>query len=517
MSKGITEKILRNTSFAILARIIHVAVYLIIIPIIINNVGNTRYGIWVALFAFVDYFGLLNLGFGAAAVRYTADYYAQNNIFGIGQIVTTATIFHLLILPVIVIPVFFADTIVKFFHIGPDNLNEAIFVLKAVLLIFAFTQATSAFRAILIGLQRMDIQNLCEIVNTFLYGVGVIIVLGNGLGLKGLIVLIGGLRLVLVASYVLWVFTLVPGIKEGLRHFSGRIFKEFFNYGIKLQITSIVGLFNFQLDKILIGHFLRLELVTFYELGSKIAMFVRNMPSVLLVPLIPASAELAATGDQKRLAAMHLTGTRYIVLMAAPIAFFLGIMAPTVMMVWMGTNGYAHAILALRILCVGYFFNIATGVVTSMIRGIGILHYEMYSSLFIALTNLTLSLVLIIKIGFTGALIGTATSMTVGNMIYLYRFSRYMESAFIGFLKDIFMKPVFVALTAGVFIWSSQYLVFRNLESICLSRLNMALYLILAGVFFTLTYSGVLLLIGFIRRSDLRVFGQIAKSIRVAC
>lgn len=514
MPESVSQKILRNTTFNLLARIIRTLVYLVIIPVIIYNVGETRYGIWVALFAFVDYFSLLDLGFGAASVKYTADHYARNNIFGIGLTISTAMLFYLLILPLIVIPIFFADSILKFFNVDPNNLNEAIFVLRGVILIFAFTQITSVFRNILIGLQRIDIQNLCEIVNTFLYGVGVILVLKSGLGLKGLILLIGGLRLLLVATYTLCVFKIVPGIKEGLRHFSGKMFKDFFNYGIKLQITSIVGLFNFQLDKILIGHFLRLELVTFYELGSKIAMFIRQMPSVLLVPLIPASAELAARGDQKRLETMHLSGAKYITLMAAPIAFFLGTMAPTVMMVWMGTNDYPYAILTIRILCIGYFFNIMTGVVTSMIRGIGIVHYEMYISLFIALTNLTLSLVLIIKIGFIGALIGTTVSMTVGNVLYLYRFNQYMETAFITFLKDTFIKPVTIALLAGAIIWPSQYLIFNNFISISISRVNMAIYLVLAGIFFTVIYSGGLFLIGFIRRSDFYIFGQIIRSIR---
>lgn len=516
MPESIPKKILRNTAFNILARIIRTVVYLVIIPVIIYNVGETRYGIWVILFALVDYFALLDLGFGAATVKYTADHYALNNIFGIGQTVITALIFYLLIFSLIIIPIFFADNILKFFHVPPENLNEAIFVLRGVLLIFAFTQITNVFRNILIGLQRMDIQNLCEIVNTFLYALGVILVLKKGLGLKGLILLIGGLRLLSVATHTLCVFKIIPGIKEGLRHFSGKLFKDFFKYGIKLQITTVVGLFNFHLDKILISHFLRLKLVTFYELGSKIAMFIRQMPSVLLVPLIPASAELAATGDKKGLETMHLSGAKYITLIAAPVAFFLGTMAPTVMIVWMGTNDYPYAVLALRILCVGYFFNIITGVITSIGRGIGILHYEMYASLFIALTNLTLSLILIIKIGFIGALIGTAVSMTVGNILYLYRFNQYMETAFITFLKDTFIKPVSVALAAGAIIWSSQYLIFNNLLSISISRINMAIYLILTGIFFMLIYTGSLFLIGFIRRSDLQIFGQIVKSIRAA-
>jgi len=515
MPEDISQKILRNTSFNILARIVRTGVYLVIIPVIIYHVGETRYGIWVILFAFVDYFSLLDLGFGAATIKYTADNYTRNDISRIGQTLITALLFYLLLLPIIIIPIFLAERIIWFFNVSPENFKEAVFVLRGVLLIFAFTQITGVFRNILIGIQRIDIQNLCEIVNTFMYGVGVILVLRHGLGLKGLVLLIGGLRFILVAAHTLCVFKLVPGIRGGLRHSSGKMFKEFFKYGIKLQITTISGLFNFQLDKLLIGHFLRLELVTFYQLGSKIALFIREVPSVFLSPLIPASAELSAVCDHARLEAMHLRGSKYITLLAAPIAVFLGTMAPTVMLIWMGTNDYPHAILAIRILAIGYFFNIITGVTTSMVRGIGILGYEMYASLFIALTNLVLSLVLIIKIGFVGALIGTAVAMSVGNMFYIYRFSQYMETAFVSFLKDTFIKPVSIALLAGALIWPTQYLILNNLIPISTNRINMAIYVIISGIFFLLIYIGGLFVTGFIKKSDLQIFGQIVKSVRV--
>lgn len=514
MQKSISQKILRNTTFNILARIVHTAAYIVVIPVIIYNVGETRYGIWVTFFAVVDYFSLLDLGFGAATVKYTADYYARNEIFCIGQIVITVFLFNLLFFPLMIIPIFYADNIVNFFHVAPENFNEAIFVLRGVLLIFAFTQMTSVFRNILIGLQRMDIQNLCEMINTLLYAAGVIFVFIIGLGLKELILLIGGLRLFLVVTHILCVLKIFPGIKKGLKHFSARMFKEFFSYGIKLQITSVAGLFNFQLDKLLIGHFLRINLVTFYELGSKIATFIRQVPSVLLIPLIPASAELAVKGDRKRLEDMHLRGAKYLTLTAAPIAVFLIAMAPTIMLVWIGIDDYSYTILALRILSIGYFFNIVAGAVTSIVRGIGIMHYEMYTSLFIALTNLTLSFVLIIKIGFVGALIGTTVSMTVGDICYLYKFNKYMKIPFAHFLKVAFIMPVFAALFAGAIAWLSQYSIYNDIISIPINRMNMAVYLVLTCVFFTLIYSGGLFLSGFIKQSDMEIFQKLIRSFK---
>jgi len=516
MAKSVSQKILRNTTFNVLAKIIRIPVYLLIIPFIVTHVGTTRYGIWVTLFAFVDYFSLLDLGFGAATIKYTADYYARKDNFSIGQIVLTAILFNSLIIPLIILLILFAGNILNFFHVESKHLNESIFVLKGVLIIFAFNQVTAVFRNLLIGLQRIDIQNICEVINTFLYAVGVILVLKNDFGLKGLILLVGLLRFLLVLSQCLCVFKIVPEIKAGVRHFNRKMFKDFFRYGIKLQCTSFAGLFNFQLDKLLIGHFLKLELVAFYELGSKIALFIRMLPSFLSAPLIPASAELVATGDRKGLEAIHLRGTKYITLMAAPIASFLVVMAPVIMSIWLGTNEFYYASLALRILSIGYFFNIITSVITSMGRGIGVLNYEIYAAAFIAVANLVLSFMLIITIGFIGALIGTSIAMTVGNIIYLYRFNRYMRLTFIDFIKATFVKPVFSAAIAGLIIYFSQNLIFNNYLYFSMNRLNMIIYLSLMGSIFAIIYGVGLLLTGSIKRTDFAVFGQIIASFRMA-
>ena len=516
MTVSVRQKILRNTTFNAIAKLFRIPVYLLMIPYIVNHVGATRYGIWIAVFAFVDYFSLLDLGFGAAAIKYTAGYNARKDIFSIGQIVLTAVLFNSLIIPIVITLILFSGTILNFFNIEPEYLSETFFVFNGVLIIFAFNQITSVFRNVLIGLQRIDIQNLCDVANTLLYAIGVILVLSNGFGLKGLLLLVGALRCLLVFSQVLFVFRVVPGIKSGLRHFNAMMFKDFFRYGIKLQFTSIAGLINFQLDKLLIGYFLRLDFVTFYELGSKIAMVIRMLPSFLLAPLIPASAELATKGDDQRLETLHMRGTKYIAFIAAPLASFLIVMAPVIMSAWLGTNDNYYACLSLRILSIGYFFNIITSVITSIGRGIGVLDYEMYATALIASANLILSVTLIITIGFAGALIGTSISMIFGNIIYLYRFNNYLGISFSKFLKYAFFKPVFSSVVAGAILHTSQNFLFDSLLSFPANRMTMIVYLGLTGVIFFIIYSIGLLVTGSIKSNDYKVLGQVIASIRPA-
>jgi len=516
MEYSVSQKIFRNTTWNILAKILRILTFLFLIPFMIHHVGTVRYGIWITLFAFVEYFTFLDLGFGAAAIKYTADYYAQKDPLNIGRIVSATVLFHSLIIPPVVCLLFLTGHVLRFFHVSPQYFAESLFVLKAVLVIFAFNHVTSVFRNILIGLQRMDIQNTCEIIHTLLYAIGTVVVLKTGFGLKGLILLVGGLRLFLSISQGLLVFKLVPEIKAGLKRLDSKIFKDFFRYGIKLQFTSFAGFFNLYLDKILIGHFLRIELVTFYELGAKIAMLIQILPSFFSAPLIPASAELAATNDKKRLVAIHLKGSRYITLIAAPVSSFMIVMAPVIMAVWMGSMEYLNANLALRILSVGYFFGIITLVVRAMGRGIGILQYEMYAAGFMAVANLVLSITLILTIGFTGALMGTSLAMTVGNILLLYRFNRYMGVPFLEFMKRSIGKPIMCAAVAGTVTFWLQGFLSNSYLLLSPVRLNLVITLMITGTVFSGIYGIGLVLTSAVGRSDLKMMARLITSIRSA-
>ena len=516
MENNVSQKIFRNTTWNVLARIFRILIFLFLIPFIIHHIGTVRYGIWITLFAFVEYFTFLDLGFGAAAIKYTADYDAQKDPLNIGRIVSATVLFHSLIILPVACLLFLTGPVLRFFHIAPQYFAESLFVLKAVLVIFAFNHVTSVFRNVLIGFQRMDLQNLCEIIHTLFYAVGTVVVLNTGFGLKGLILLVGGLRLFLSISQGLLVFKLVPEIKAGLFQLDSKIFKDFFLYGIKLQFTSFAGVFNLYLDKILIGHFLRIELVTFYELGAKIAMLIQILPSSFSAPLIPASAELAATNDKKHLVAIHLKGSRYITLIAAPVSSFMITMAPVIMTAWMGSMEYLNANLALRILSVGYFFSIITLVVRALGRGIGILHHEMHAMGFIAVANLVLSITLILSIGFSGALMGTSLAMTVGNIMLLYRFNRHMGVPFLEFIKQSIGKPIICATVAGLAIcWlpgflSNSYLLLPP------DRLRLLITLVIAGAVFSGIYGMGLVLTSAVGRSDLKMMARLITSIRPA-
>ena len=514
MASAIAHKILRNTAWNFFSRLIHIPISICLIPFIIDQVGVEWYGVWVTLFALVDYFSLLDLGIGAATIKYVADYYALQNLRKIGHVVLNTCVFNLIFLPPLVAGRIFADEILAFFKIAPQNLAEAKFIFDWVLLNFALSQFSSVFRNTLIGLQRIHVSNFCEIVYSLAYAAATWIVLGSGSGLEGLVVTLFCLRFGLAFAQMLCLLKAVPECVRGLGTIDVDMGKAFIRYGFKLQLTSLAGLLNFQLDKLLIGHFLRMEFVSFYELGSKIAVMIRMVPSVLMSPLIPASAELSVLNNAARLEELYLRSTRYITLISAPMAAFLVAMGPAVMKLWLGDQAQAPAVAALQLLSIGYFFNIITGAVSSIGRGIGVLKYEMQTSALLTALNLVLSVIMIVQMGFIGALIGTGAAMTIGNLFYLVRFNEFMRAPFSRLLSQVLVKPVGAAVLAGCFVYGLQVLLSDIISFPALNRIELGAYLGGAGITFMCIFSAAIFMMKFLTRADVELMGHLWAAVR---
>lgn len=448
-ASSLSSRIMRNTAWTLVARLLFLPVSICLIPFIISKVGITHYGIWVTLFAVVDYFSLFDFGNGAATIRHVAQYHAAGEPRGIGQTITISILFNLVFIPPLFMAVSFSEEIISLFQIEAADQVEAVFIFRWVIYNFAVSQVSNVFRSTMIGQQRIHIVNYFDIAYVAIYAGGTVCLLNQGAGLGGLILMLFFLRSGLFVLQIGYLLITSPEILSGFGRVDGDLRKRFFVYGMKLQFLSIAGLVNSQLDKLLIGHFLRIEFVGFYEIGQKLSGFVRYLPSVLLAPLIPASTELHVKNDRQRLKALCLEGTRYMVLLAAPVSVFLAWLSPAVIELWLQENAHTYAALSLRILAIAFYFNVAAGAISSVGRGTGALQYELQAGAFSTVLNVGLSIVLILYFGFPGALAGTAAAMILMNSLWLHRFGNHMGAGVAAKLWSIVLKPLGCGVFAG--------------------------------------------------------------------
>ncbi len=207
------------------------------------------------------------------------------------------------------------------------------------------------------------------------------------------------------------------------------------------------------------------------------------MPAIL-----PASSELSALDDKTNLQKLYFRGSKYLCLLAFPIVFFVISNASSLIVFWLGNTGFQQSVLALQILSIGYTFVLLVSMGRLIARGMGIPKYEMRSSVFMAVTNISLSVILIIKLGFIGALLGTTISGFLGSVYFIYSFHRYTKESLLLMIRKIYLNPFIFC----VFSTAASLSINLILKEILLmgpsSRIEALYYLLINGIVFLGVY-----------------------------
>ncbi len=506
MSEATSKKIIRNTIFTSAGRLWGYLLSFLLTPYIIHKIGIERFGIWAIANSAIHFFLFLDLGIGSSFVKYIAGYNTNKNYKKINEVINTGLVFSLFfcfcIFLIAMLLKGFVMTLLKF----PSELyGDVLFAFSGVLVVFIINYLFTVFKSTLYGLQRMDIVNIIYVIISIPGTVGLVLFLSLGFGLKGLIYNSIIVALLTVISYAVCAYRLLPQMIIHPKFFSSRMFKRLWNFGFKVQIAGFSEFINRQLDKMLLGYFLNMKIVGFYELGFKVAVTTSSLPSTLLRAIEPASSELDTAGDKRALNNLYTRGTKYLVLIAFPLALFVIMNASAIMHLWMGKSGYEKSALAIQVLTVGYSFFLINGVGRLMARGIGVPQFEMTSALIILGLNISLSVTLIFLFGFVGALIGTSVSAVIGSVFFMNRFHKHIKRTITSFFKDVYLKPIFACIIAALMLLSSGFL-FINYLFQPSTRVGYFIFLSLNGIIFSGTYLFCIIFFKYLDEYDMNVF-----------
>jgi O-antigen/teichoic acid export membrane protein len=456
----ISEKIIKNTLYNTIGKFWGILVVLFLTPYMVNRLGVEGYGIWALITSLVGYIGFLDLGVGGSYARYMSKYYTQKDYTKINQVINTGFLFCLgLAFILIPLALFFTKPLLIFLKLNPSAYPEIGFVFFWGVVIFSLSNATFVFGSVQTGLQRMELTNIVSVILTFPYALGVILFLELGYGLKGLMILVGIMWILQTLVNFFIAQKILPGFSFNPFLFKRKMFAELLRFGIKLQISRLSHLVSFQVDKLLITYFLSVGMVTFYDLGAKVTDTIRKLPLLLVSALVPASAEIFAKGDKEGLSRLYFRGSKYLFAVSAPLFLFILVCSDLIVNVWVGPK-YQLASSVIRILSIGYFFNLITGVASSLALGVGKPEFEMKYGILMSILNFSLSLILIIKFGFYGVLVGTAFSLTVGSLYFFHLFHGYTKEP----LKNLWSwikKPL-----GGAFLLSVMFYIFNQLTNV---------------------------------------------------
>jgi len=453
MEERLSDKIVRNTIYNVVGRFWRIIISLFLAPYIISYIGIERYGVWAIVGVLTGYFGLLDFGISTSFVKHISEYYAKKDYQKINQVVNTGFIFYSIFAALIITSgVLAINPLLHFFNIPLELHNEAQFVFLLGIIIFGISNAIASFDAVQIGLQRMDISNKIAIAVSGLQITGTIIFLKMGYGLPGLMVNNMIIMVINSAISITISFKILPELKFHHALFTKEMFKKLLSFGYKWQIVRASILFMVQADKLFIAYFLSIGLVSFYHLAAVIAETGTLIPLLLVSALLPAFSEIDAKGERSKLIEGYTKVTKYLGLIASPLFILIIISAPQIITAWMG-KGYEKSVLVIQVLGVGWLCSVLGGVRSVVLQAIGKPGIETRVGLVAVILNIPLSIVFIIKFGFTGVAFGTSIALFCSVLYGFRKLHQELQIPLGVFIKATFLKPLILCLCIGLPLW----------------------------------------------------------------
>jgi O-antigen/teichoic acid export membrane protein len=372
--------------------------------------------------------------------------------------------------------------ILELVGVSAGIMDDARFVFRVGMTALVLANVASPLTSILPGIQRMHINAYVSMAAQTISIIGTIVALRGGFGVKGLI--LNNLVVVIFTAVVLTMlaFRELPYLRLHLKFFRRERVRQLIRYGLNLQVGRLGDLVVFQTDRLFNLRFFGNVAAAFYDVGARLNSAARSLILLLISALVPAVAEMDAQHDRDRLLVLYLRGSQYIAVAATFVFVFVGTFAPLVMGAWMGAE-YASSAVIVRILAVGYYVNIVTGVASAMAAGLGRTDFSRRFGIFVSILNIVAALTGAALLGSVGIAIGTSLSLVLGAFYFLRLFHRHIQMS-LRKVAAVFVKPVAIGAGAALVAEAARYV----LPLASATRLEQALFvcvlfLIYAAVF----------------------------------
>lgn len=388
---------------------------------LVKMLGDTEYGLYQMVAAFVSYLVLLEFGTGTAMTRNICRCRAENMDMETIQR-NISTIWSISVLLAFLIT---AAAVVFYSEIGNiyRNLSDSqvtyaqrIMAFQAVYLILSFLSST--LNGIVLGFEE--------------YSIGSVISIVKLLSRTGLLIcIISKYRYAIAIAIVDMVVSLAVGcyltvfcmrnfqISFSMRMFDWKVFRETLPLCVAMFIQVLVNQANSSVDQFVIGIKLTPEAVAYYSIGL---FFYSAFSSLTTVPITMYGpqiiSDITRRVDEDVLMAHLITPSRLITLIGTTVLCGFVVAGRQFIALFYG-NDYIVAWYVAIIIMVPMMINMSSGVLINVLDALNKRMVRSYVLLFTTVANILLTVVLIDIWGIIGACAATALCTFVGQVVIM--------------------------------------------------------------------------------------------------
>lgn len=473
---------------------------IVLTPFIVRMLGDSEYGLFALIGAFVGYLSILDLGLTNAVVRFVAQYRAQKdtkgqeNFLAISLIIYSAISIAVVLLGTVMywnIEALFGDTLTAS-QMGKAKIMFLIFIFN-----IAITLPGGAFTGICNGYEQFVFPRLLTIIKYVLRAILVVAILYQGADALGLVVLDSILNVLFIASTVYYVFFKL-NVKIKLHSFNKSFIKEIFSYSIWIFVFGLVYQFQWRTGQVILGSTTDTVIVAIYAVGVTLGLYFLTFGNVINGLILPKAVKSVYADSNKIVLTAEMIRVSRITMIV--LFYILGgflILGQEFVVLWVGET-YKESWLVALLIMIAYVIPISQGYAHAILEAKKLMRFKSLSSLILTIIGIIIGGFLSKTYGLKGIIYGIFGALIVLQILVLCYYQlklgidmkRYFTKALLPFLV---LFSVVCLISFYSFKSIDQGWVFFLLKGVCYTLLFMT------GCYFVLSRTERTYLLQFIK------------------
>jgi len=419
----------KNIAVSLVIKVADIGLGFLMVPIVLNYLGQTNYGIWLTMTSVVAWFSIVNLGLGHGLRNKFAETKAVGNDEDVKYYISTT--YAILIL--ISVSFFFLFLIANNFLnwanlLNVETITNSELSLLAVIIFgsFSFRLVIRLITTITTGDQLPAVRDAVMLVSKILVFIIIIIlvkVIPGSIINVTLVYTIIPILILLILSFYLF-NTKYKSYRPSFRYIKMEYTSDLFSLGWKFLIIQIGGIIMHTTDNFIISNLFNPEMVVPYQVSHKFFGLVTFFYLIILDPFWSAVTDAKAMGDLKWI---NSTIKKYfkVVLLFLIVLILMIVIAPKFYLIWIGNEiqvpTYLNVFWGVTI-----FIGMMNVTIGRYLNGMGYTLVSVFGYISIIVLNIPLSYILSIYLtgNSGGVLLATMICILIVFIIRIVQFKQ---------------------------------------------------------------------------------------------
>lgn len=420
--------------------LVNILLGLVVTPIIIEQLGNAEYGVYLLIGAFAGYLTVLDLGLNNAIVRYVALYRAngekqqEENFLAVVMLIYAGIGIFLLLLGILFyhfLPSLYAG------QLTPDELLLARKMLTILLINVVITIPVSAFLAICNGYEHFIFPRAIKLVRYIVRSTLVVLILYQGSNALGIVLLDTILNLLLLIALLFFVFSRLK-VRIRLHSFSTAFTRSIMSYSVWIFLFVMIYELQWRSGQLILGALFDPGVVAVYGVGVMLGIYFTGFGNVLNNLLLPkAVRSVAKELSPEQLTNQTIAAGRLTLAVCLFIAGGFLLLGDQFVELWVGQSYREAWLVALLIMGV-YLLPLSQGYAHALLEANKKVRYKALMAVLCAFAGITIGAFAAANYGIKGMIGGICAGLFLLQIIMTLYYHRILKIRNSRFFKEVY-------------------------------------------------------------------------------